>query len=290
MDLKDFFIFYDNFFNSIDKTHITTKSKNKLGLYSGVKGEETIYKLLRRYTNEIYREVVIWNKKHTLTTEIDFLCIINGYLIVVEVKEWYGTIEPTNDPNKVILSQLNSNGLFFKHYRFNPVAGIGAFTSDLFTWLKPNPPKKYEQMKRFVVFTRDDLMIKQSLSTAVVEVCHIGEFELILDLISKEKNFNPYHLEKEMPSWDYYYSGEESTWYKFVVLNKTINDIPVSNIDSIVFNDDGSSLVRLRDGFIVEAIIDMNDISVFSMFKTIDKAAVFIQFDMNLHKDSTPVG
>ncbi len=151
---------YEKEIENLNKEYVVTPSKNSIAINSGLVGEKKVSEILENYSNKTYRNVVVWNRKKTFTTEIDFFSIINGFLVLVEAKEWYGNLKRHFDPNKVFLSQLNLKGQFFKQERTSPVAAVGGFSNDLVDYLKNIFPIKKTQIRKIIVFTRDELLIK----------------------------------------------------------------------------------------------------------------------------------
>ena len=98
----------------LDKSNIITPSKNTTAINSGIKGEAKVFEILKKFSQKIYRSVVIWNSEQTFTTEVDFIALINGYCVLIEAKEWFGVMDNHPDASKIFLSQVNFDGKFFK--------------------------------------------------------------------------------------------------------------------------------------------------------------------------------
>lgn len=275
---------------SLDLTRISSKTKYADEAERGIEGEIKVRDILKEYSDEFYQSVVIWNKRHEFTTEIDFLCMINGFLVLVDAKEWYGSITPLKD-TKVIVKFRNASGHSRERIRTNPVYAITAFFKDLKYFLLPNQPSKDLHLKRIIVFTRDEIVVEKPLADSTAIDCKLGELEKVLKEIKTIKNEHPYKLEKKLPSWDYYLNEEDGNWYKVVVMNKTIpiekTEVPLSEIDSILFpNDTNEALVLFKDGTRITTQIDRRAIYLSSNRASDAVAIRFLKLDKYLHDDT----
>lgn len=277
-------------FEQLDLSKISSNNKYAEDAERGVDGEQKVCNLLKTYSNEIYPSVVIWNKKHEFTTEIDFACVINDYLVLVETKEWYGKISPTGD-NNVKLEYKNINGIQRSRIRTNPVYSVASFSKDLRKYLAPNAPGKDTQLIRMVVFTREEITLIEPLAKSKSIVCKLSEFESKLQGISSLKNENPYKLVKVLPTWDYYYNSHSGCWYKIVALNKTFTvddkELSLSEIDSIFFEADNIAVVKLFNGEVLKGKANKKQLNYNS--KVLDEvlSTTFIKFNKQLH-EATP--
>ena len=114
MEIKDKIKEFEKLFKKINPLNITSIGKNHNGLDAGNSGETKVFNILKKYCEIIYPGVVIWNEKHDMLTEVDFVCELNGFILFVETKEWYGNVRKSDDPNKVIVSFNNIKGIFTK--------------------------------------------------------------------------------------------------------------------------------------------------------------------------------
>lgn len=277
----------------LNKATIVTPSKNSFAVNSGLKGEEKVFLILQKHCEKIYRSVVIWTKKHTFTTEIDFILIINGFLVLVESKEWYGVLDNHIDSSKINLSQLNLKGQFFKQERTSPVAAVGGFGNDLMDFLRNSSPLKKIQLKKFIVFTRDELEIKGDFSSSRAILCHLNKFEEEILKIKSEINLNPYVINTLLPSWDYYYDVKASCWYKAVITSDNIETsdgfINQSDISSILFDDEylDNALIKLKSNKVISTKINRPSIQINSELRFAQNRVGFIKFDDILHSEVT---
>ena len=217
---------------------------------------------------------------------MDFVCLVNGYFVLVDAKEWFGDVYLLSD-TKVKIKLVNASGNYKERVRTNPVYSITAFYKDTKKYLAPDYPTKEEQLKRIVVFTRDELRVKTPLADSSTILCKLSELEGVLTKIKNVKNEKPYKISKPLPSWDYYYSEEEQSWFKTVVMNNTIKiegqDVPIKEISSILFNDDNKATILFKDGTVITNSINKRDLLLVSN-KLRDAISIkFIKFDDWLH-------
>ena len=284
---------YEKQLSSLNLSHITSWAKFEEDLERGVEGEDKVFEILSKYTSKIKREVVLWGRKHDRVTEVDFIAEINGYCLICEVKEWYGKVALCSEKEKVNVSYVNTANKYVVRTRTSPVYSVAAFSSDLATYLKPNQPKKDIQLIRYVVFSRDDLELDDSLKeyNTSIKMFNLETFDKALEELSLKKNEQPYSIEKPMPSWDYYYNEREDKWYKCAIISEEIETnvgkIKTSEIDSLLLADDfnTNSLIKLTNGSVIEAIVDRRSIKVNSL-KQIAMRYIyrFIKFDPVLHQ------
>lgn len=281
----------DNY-NLLDFSRITTWGKYSEDLARGKEGEDVVFSILSKYTNKIHQSVVMWAGNKRFTTEIDFIAEINGYLVLVEVKQWFGKLERNVEKNSSLLSYTNINGKYVTKERTDPIYAMGGYTKDFIEYLRPDKPKKNLQMKRFVVFTRDELVIGETyknLDSSIV-LCHCDDFEKNLKELSKSNNLDPYFLNKPLPTWDIYYDERDRQWHKCVVTTQEIvtkyGTYNVADIDSILLSNrhKGKSLIKLRDESFVKCVIDRRDIRLSGNPKyALGHIYRFIKFDKTLH-------
>lgn len=292
--MDDILEFYIKNFKEQNLHYVHSKGKNIIGLNAGIIGEDSVYRIIRKYTNNIYTDVVLWNKHHTFTTEIDFAFVLNGCLVLVEVKEWYGILKKHKDKSKVYCVQTNINGKTFEQERYNPISAMGGFTKDLHSYLSPNAPDKDTQIRRFIVYSREDVDFSAVKCHPSIHSCTLIGFEEKFEEMVKDNNENPYALTNELPSWDYYFDVKDQNWYKVTILGEEIEfsnkKIKMSDIDIIVFDsnidDKSKAFVKLNDGNVIEGIIDRTKISLVSKMKFANKRVKCIKFDKSLHKET----
>lgn len=273
-------------FESLDLIKVASKTKYADEAERGIDGEVSVREILSKYADELYQSVVIWDRKHEFTTEMDFVCLVNGYFVLVDAKEWFGDVYLLSD-TKVKIKLVNASGNYKERVRTNPVYSITAFYKDTKKYLAPDYPAKEEQLKRIVVFTRDELRVKTPLADSSTILCKLSELEGVLTKIKNAKNEKPYKISKPLPSWDYYYSEEEQNWFKTVVMNNTIKiegqDVPIKEINSILFNDDNKATILFKDGTVITNSVDKRDLLLVSN-KLRDAISIkFIKFDEWLH-------
>ena len=273
-------------FESLDLIKVASKTKYADEAERGIDGEVSVREILSKYADELYQSVVIWDRKHEFTTEMDFVCLVNGYFVLVDAKEWFGDVYLLSD-TKVKIKLVNASGNYKERVRTNPVYSITAFYKDTKKYLAPDYPAKEEQLKRIVVFTRDELRVKTPLADSSTILCKLSELEGVLTKIKNAKNEKPYKISKPLPSWDYYYSEEEQSWFKTVVMNNTIKiegqDVPIKEINSILFNDDNKATILFKDGTVITNSVDKRDLLLVSN-KLRDAISIkFIKFDEWLH-------
>ena len=273
-------------FESLDLIKVASKTKYSDEAERGIDGEVSVREILSKYADELYQSVVIWNRKHEFTIEMDFVCLVNGYFVLVDAKEWFGDVYLLSD-TKVKIKLVNASGNYKERVRTNPVYSITAFYKDTKKYLAPDYPTKEEQLKRIVVFTRDELRVKTPLADSSTILCKLSELEGVLTKIKNVKNEKPYNISKPLPSWDYYYSEEEQSWFKTVVMNNTIKiegqDVPIKKINSILFNDDNKATILFKDGTVITNSVDKRDLHLVSN-KLKDTISIkFIKFDEWLH-------
>lgn len=273
-------------FESLDLIKVASKTKYADEAERGIDGEVSVREILSKYADELYQSVVIWDRKHEFTTEMDFVCLVNGYFVLVDAKEWFGDVYLLSD-TKVKIKLVNASGNYKERVRTNPVYSITAFYKDTKKYLAPDYPTKEEQLKRIVVFTRDELRVKTPLADSSTILCKLSELEGVLTKIKNAKNEKPYKISKPLPSWDYYYSEEEQSWFKTVVMNNTVKiegqDVPIKEINSILFNDDNKATVLFKDGTVITNSVDKRDLLLVSN-KLRDAISIkFIKFDEWLH-------
>jgi len=273
-------------FESLDLIKVASKTKYADEAERGIDGEVSVREILSKYADELYQSVVIWDRKHEFTTEMDFVCLVNGYFVLVDAKEWFGDVYLLSD-TKVKIKLVNASGNYKERVRTNPVYSITAFYKDTKKYLAPDYPTKEEQLKRIVVFTRDELRVKTPLADSSTILCKLSELESVLTKIKNAKNEKPYKISKPLPSWDYYYSEEEQSWFKTVVMNNTIKiegqDVPIKEINSILFNDDNKATFLFKDGTVITNSVDKRDLLLVSN-KLRDAISIkFIKFDEWLH-------
>lgn len=273
-------------FESLDLIKVASKTKYADEAERGIDGEVSVREILSKYADELYQSVVIWDRKHEFTTEMDFVCLVNGYFVLVDAKEWFGDVYLLSD-TKVKIKLVNASGNYKERVRTNPVYSITAFYKDTKKYLAPDYPTKEEQLKRIVVFTRDELRVKTPLADSSTILCKLSELEGVLIKIKNAKNEKPYKISKPLPSWDYYYSEEEQSWFKTVVMNNTVKiegqDVPIKEINSILFNDDNKATILFKDGTVITNSVDKRDLLLVSN-KLRDAISIkFIKFDEWLH-------
>ena len=273
-------------FESLDLIKVASKTKYADEAERGIDGEVSVREILSKYADELYQSVVIWDRKHEFTTEMDFVCLVNGYFVLVDAKEWFGDVYLLSD-TKVKIKLVNASGNYKERVRTNPVYSITAFYKDTKKYLAPDYPTKEEQLKRIVVFKRDELRVKTPLADSSTILCKLSELEGVLTKIKNVKNEKPYKISKPLPSWDYYYSEEEQSWFKTVVMNNTVKiegqDVPIKVINSILFNDDNKATILFKDGTVITNSVDKRDLLLVSN-KLRDAISIkFIKFDEWLH-------
>lgn len=285
--------YFENSLKLANCDTIHTSSKNQVAILSGLKGEQSAFKVLTKFSNEIFRNVVIWNKSHTLTTEVDFVSVINGYLVLIEAKEWYGSMDNHLNSSKVYLNQLNLSGRFYKQERMSPIAAIGGFSSDLINHLKSSNPIKKPQLRKIVLFTRNDLQLIGDFSKNNVKICYLINFEDELLAMKNDKNESPYQLLTPLPSWDHYFDSIDNCWYKIVITGNTIEtlngSILVSKISSIIFDesDFDLALIKFKNDELLQTKINRKTITLNSQLVFAKNRIKFIKFDKYLHDDSS---
>lgn len=275
-------------FETLDVTKIASKTKYADEAERGIDGEIKVRDILSKYADELYQSVVIWDRKHEFTTEMDFVCLINGYFVLVDAKEWFGDVYLLSD-TKVKINLVNATGNYKERVRTNPVYSITAFYKDTKRYLAPDWPSKEEQLKRIVVFTREELRVMTALADSSTILCKLSELEDILTQIKKAKNDKPYNISKPLPSWDYYFCEEEQSWFKTVVMNNSIQiegqEVPLKEIDSILFNDDDDkATILFRDGTVITNKIDKRKLVLVSNRLRDAISIKFIRFDKWLHE------
>ena len=282
---------YEKGFANLDLSQITSWGKYESDLERGVDGEDKVFEILSKYTTNIKRDVLMWGRKKDRVSEIDFIAEINGYLLIIEAKEWFGKMSLREQKEKIALSYKNTNGKHVERIRTSPIYSLAAFSSDLADYLKPNVPKKDIQLIRYVVFSREDLEFDDSLKeyNTSIRMLSLAEFDEALKELSTKENENPYALEKELPSWDYYFSEKDNKWFRCAVLSQSIETnkgaIETNSIDSIIFADslEEPSLIKLKNGSVVEAVIDRRTVKVNSSKLFISRFYKYLKLDSILH-------
>ena len=288
---KEEFEKYENKFKSLDLSKVTPWVRYESDVERSLEGEEKVFDILSKYTSNIIRDVVMWGRKRDRVTEIDLAAEINGYLLICEVKEWYGRLSSSNEANKITLSFVNTSNRFAVRTRMSPFYTLSSFSDDLRDYLKPNKPVKDVQLIRCVIFTRHDLVFDQSFdkNKSSVKALYLEEFDAFLKELASKDNKNPYHLKKPLPSWDYYYSEFDNKWFECSLISHTINtDKGVINsnlIDSIIFSDDYNepSLIKLRSGEIIISIIDKRTVFINTSRQYVSRYCKYLKLNPVLH-------
>lgn len=248
---------------------VPSRGKKVNGLESGIAGELAMLPILEHHCDIVFRDVVIPSQKtgKAIATEMDYVCVRNGNPILIEVKNWFGRMKKTEDPSKVSISFVNTNGKFVRNLRTNPKFSLGGFTNDFIAYLGGRPKKS--EIKRFVVFLRDDLIIDEGIDTSSsIILCHFSDFEARLVAQTQVRPDVSYNLPTHLPSWDYYFDNFDKRWYKAMLLNKTIDTergiISTCNIHSMVFDKENprKASLRLRNGIEFISSIDPNMIDI----------------------------
>lgn len=284
MTPEELLALYEEEYLSLDKSSIGTSNRNRHDIASGLRGQAAVREILSKYADEIHEEVVVWNKSRRFTTELDFVAMVNGYMVLVEAKEWFGELEASEKHENVYLSFVNLEGHWGMQSRTNPVYAMGAFISDFMRWMGEDKPRRFSQTRKYIVFTRDDLKIKGELSSSTTKVRRLSSFELDILKLSIENNDNPYHLNRALPSWDYC-RDKRGNWFKLVVMGEKIADVPISEIDSVTFPEGEAALIKTIDGKMMRAEISKGDIKTIAKYRTLDWNAVFLKLDRVLHAE-----
>lgn len=258
-----------NDFLSQTKEDIPSRGKKLNGIESGLIGERTLQPILEEMCEVVFRDIVIPSPRagKSFAAEMDYICVRNGNLVLIEVKNWYGHMVKTEDPSKVAVCFTNTSGRYVKNYRTNPKFSLGGFTNDFIAYLGGRPKKG--EIKRFIVFLREDLIIDPEIDvSSSMILCHLSEFKEKLIRQTEQQPNVPCVLPAVLPSWDYYYDNFDNRWYKAMLLNKEIiadgRSISTKDIHSIVFDkEDGrKASIRLRDGTEFSSTIDPRSIDV----------------------------
>ena len=284
---------YENELRQLDLSQITPWGKYESDLERGVDGEDKVFEILSKYTSNIIRDVVLWGRKRDRVVEMDFVAEINGFLLVCEVKEWFGKMSLCEQKEKVNVSYVNTSNKYVVRTRTSPVYSLAAFTSDLIDYLKPNIPKKDIQLIRYVVFSRDDIEFDKSLKeyNTSIRMLNLESFEEALQVLVSRENKEPFCVQKPLPSWDVYYSELDNKWFKCAVLSKTIEtssgSLNVKDIDSIIFADeiDEPSKIKMRNGSLLEAVVDRRTIKVNSLKYYATRYYKYLKFNNVLHEE-----
>ena len=261
-------VFIDDFLRQT-KEDIPSRGKKLNGIESGLTGERALQPILKEMCEVVFRDVVIPSRRagKSFASEMDYICVRNGNLVLIEVKNWYGHMVKTEDPSKVGVCFTNTNGRYVKNYRTNPKSSLGGFTKDFIVYLGGRPKKA--EIKRFVVFLREDLIIDPEIDvSSSMTLCHLSDFKEKLIEQTEQQPKGPCVLPSVLPSWDYYYDNFDNRWYKAMLLNKEIiadgRSISTRDIHSIVLDkeDCRKASIRLRDGTEFSSTIDPRSIDV----------------------------
>ena len=290
---KDDLETYEKAFKTIDNSKISPWYKYESDSIREIISQERVFEILSKYTSEIKRNVVLWGRKKDKVVEIDFVAEINGYVVICDVKGWFGKISLSSEKEKVLVSCINLNGEYIERVRTSPIYSIASFTSDLRDYLKPNAPKQNTQVFRYIVFTRDDIEFDISLKNynTSIKMLTLKGLEEILKEISNKMNEKPYHIEKQLPSWDIYFNKYDNKWFKCAIISKSmetsLGTIEISSIDSILLADEigGTSIIKMRDGRILEAVVDKRTIKVNTTKHFATSYFKYIKFNQILHKE-----
>lgn len=280
------FEYYEELFNSYSDDFIGSRTE-KSSKNNGSLGEFEVFSVLRRFSNKIYKNVVLWNKKHTFTTEIDFIVELNGFLVLVEVKDWYGKMYLGKDTEHVNVVQVGFDGRRRASQRVSPRFAIAAYADDLARYLKPTIKSK-ACMKKIVVFSRDDFKVVEDRVSSTV-YCHCYDLEYHLQNIKNETNEDPVSIAKPLPGWDYYLDSR-GTWYRTMVKNESIETkdgiFMVKDISEIVFDDEDYNkvLIKLKDGSTISTETDSSKILLNDVNMNVKKYFRFLKFNDLIHE------
>lgn len=127
-------------------------------------------------------------------------------------------------------------------------------------------------MKRYAVYTRDDLDFSSVTTGTSIISCNVYDFELELEKILRVENNNKYILNKELSSWGYYFDEVDQKWYKDALIGDYIEtnkgNILSSKIDMVVFNNSAENdFIKMKDEEILEVVINRNSLMFNSHIK-----------------------
>ena len=279
--------------SNIDLCNLTTYNKSEVGRQSGLIGENKVYLILLDYCKNVYKDVVLWNKKRTFTTEIDFICEINGYLLFVEVKEWHGDLFflSGDNINKVELKYYNLNGALKIQQRTNPLYTVGGFVKDFSTFIKQTSVQfSKKSIIKLVVFSRDDISFHNTeIFDTTTNIIRISELRDFLNKISNLESQSDILLPEKMPSWDNAHSMKHGFHYS-LILNESIMVegliLQINEIHSIVFENDfvKKSLIRLKNGNVIIGYVDRTLIKLISGIYLSSTDIDYIEINGPVHK------
>ncbi len=289
MDLYSLEKSYLEIIEKVNKNSITTFVTSKQQQEASLRGENKVFNFLKTNCDQIFQSVVVWNKKLTFTTEMDFICIVSGHILIVEVKDWFGNMSISKDQLTVTREYIDFNGFKVIQDRTNPFFATKSFSDDFVRFMKlKHEINVSSYLKKFVIFTRDNFKIT-NLNENKINVTALFDYELQAALENlKENPIEPISsFPVNLPSWDYTVSNKGV--FHNIVLNKKIQIedlcIPVNQISHIVFDKDfnNPSNILLKNGDYIKGKINRDLIELSGHHKLSRTSISFIKFNDFIH-------
>jgi hypothetical protein len=289
MDLEILEKAYLEIIEKAEKNYITSFVSSKEQQEASLRGENKVFKILKMNCNQIFQSVVVWNKKSTFTTEMDFVCFISGHLLIVEVKDWYGNMSINKNQLTVTREYIDFKGYKVIQDRTNPFFATKSFSVDFERYMKiKHEINVSSHLKKFVIFTRDDFKIT-NLHENKISVTSLFNHELqsALDHLNENPIEPITSFPINLPSWDYTVSNKGV--FHNVVLNKEIQiedfSIPTNQISHIVFDKDfnNPANILLKSGKYFKGKINRDLIELSGHNKLSRTSISFIKFNEFIH-------
>lgn len=259
---------------------------------AGIEGEDVVYKLLRKYTKRVYRNIVILKKNATFFSEIDFVCFINNRLILIEAKNWYGKLENTRFHNKVRVSCINTKGKFTTTVRDDPYMNLVYFLKDFSKYLTHSGESitSKDNIYHYVVFTKDELNISPYQIKHPSEFGQVGkldQFETFIKTLKNSKSTSSaVSISDDFPTWDIGYDHENKTWHHIVLLGEFIEvdnkRMETSKIQFVHLKNDSNINIVLYDNTIIQGKLT-KDLEINKHINIINTGIRFIRLNRVLH-------
>lgn len=277
---------YKNDLNHITDTLEISQSKEQIKLLElGLKGENSVLFELQNSFLPVHILHDVRIVHHDLNAQIDFIVVTRKFLLVIEVKNYYGNIF-VNDKDEFIRQVYKGNRLVFQEGFYSPVRQVERQAEIFESYMKDIGAVTRTPIKSVVVFTNNRTVLNTKQASKQVS----GKILRVDNLIGYLKK----ELDKESPvnimdnrmkeMSDYIKAShfevipDNTDTVEKKLLQETVNEVPneASNevsVDKIPVND--SNLEEALKKFRME-IATKRNVKAFHVFtnKTLDELII----------------
>lgn len=254
--------------------------------------QQDLYKILEKNSDMIFKDVVVFNKKETNVSKVDYIALVKGNFVLIKTCNFEGNLKQKS--KKKMLLTYTQNGEIIYLTQKDPFLELEEFKVDFIRYLNRLKIKyRKSAIKLAILFTNNNLVIddKEVYSSKN----HYFKLDTLIDYFASLDKVNKANYSNlKLPSYDKGYQIDKG-FFNIVLTDDYFNidnkEYPISEFKYIVFNSNKNEndLLVKPDASYIRLYLNKSKINCNSKTKLKNLDIDFLAINTQLHYFKSPI-